>query len=196
MESTIFTQERGFNICSRTLICRQFAGHVVGSRLLKRKGKIHRMMISIILSARVWFQADAHGREQWVYNEKFNSWLSSGPQKRASPELILLAVFIAFSVLPYVYGSSLQCIRELKQPRRRQQQKPHKFAYLTMKNSNFARFAHAFFFFWHFEDVLVFSTPWNELFCSCVDDVSKWWQMLIFLFLCPKPWFQLKFQDS
>ena len=34
--------------------------------------------------------------------------------------------------------------RELKQPRRRWQQKPHKFAYLTMKNSIFARFAHAF----------------------------------------------------
>ena len=37
--------------------------------------------------------------------------------------------------------------RELKQPRRRQQQKPHKFAYLTMKNSIFARFARAFFIF-------------------------------------------------
>ena len=31
---------------------------------------------------------------------------------------------------------------------------PHKFAYLTMKNSIFARFARAFFIFWHFEDVL------------------------------------------
>ena len=37
--------------------------------------------------------------------------------------------------------------RELKQPRRRRKQKPHKFAYLTMKNSIFARFARAFFFF-------------------------------------------------
>ena len=36
-------------------------------------------------------------------------------------------------------------IRELKQPRRRRQQKPHKFAYLTMKNRIFARFARAFF---------------------------------------------------
>ena len=34
--------------------------------------------------------------------------------------------------------------RELKQLRRRQQHKPHKFAYSTMKNSIFARFAHAF----------------------------------------------------
>ena len=38
-------------------------------------------------------------------------------------------------------------IRELKQPRRRRQQKPHKFAYLTMKNSVFASFARAFFIF-------------------------------------------------
>ena len=35
--------------------------------------------------------------------------------------------------------------RELKQPRRRRQQKLQKFAYLTMKNSIFARFARAFF---------------------------------------------------
>ena len=62
--------------------------------------------------------------------------------------------------------------RELKQPRRRQHQKPHKFAYLTMKNSIFARFAHAFFIY-----VLVLSTTWNDQFCSCVDDVSIWWQM-------------------
>ena len=38
-------------------------------------------------------------------------------------------------------------IRELKQPRRRRQQKPHKFAYLTMKNSIFARFPRAVFIF-------------------------------------------------
>ena len=67
--------------------------------------------------------------------------------------------------------------RELKQPRRRRQQKPHKFAYLKMKINSFARFARAFFMFWHFEDVLVLSTTWNDLFCSCVDDVSVWWQM-------------------
>ena len=64
-------------------------------------------------------------------------------------------------------------IRELKQPRRRRQQKKHKFAYLTMENSIFARFARPFFIFWHFRDVLVLSTTWNDLFCSCaVDDVS------------------------
>ena len=37
-------------ICSKTLICRQllFAGHVVGSRPMKRKDKIHQMIISIL----------------------------------------------------------------------------------------------------------------------------------------------------
>ena len=81
-------------------------------------------------------------------------------------------------------------IRELKQPRRQRQQKPHKFAYLTMENSIFARFARAYFIFWHFEDVLVLSTTWNDLFCSCVDDVSIWWQMFNSVFLCPKRLFQ------
>ena len=33
----------------------------------------------------------------------------------------------------------VKSLRELKQPRRRWQQKPHKFAYLTMKNGIFAR---------------------------------------------------------
>ena len=40
-------------------------------------------------------------------------------------------------------------IRELKQTRRRQKREPHKFAYLTMENSIFARFARAYFIFWH-----------------------------------------------
>ena len=80
--------------------------------------------------------------------------------------------------------------RDLKQPQRRRQQKPRKFTYLTMKNSIFARFARAYFIFWHFEDVLVLSTTWNDLFCSCVDDVSIWWQMFNFVFLCPKRCFQ------
>ena len=83
-----------------------------------------------------------------------------------------------------------RAFRELKQPRRRRQQKRHKSAYLTMKNSIFARFARAFFIFWHLEDVLVLSTTWNDLFCSCVDNVSIWWQMFNFVFLFPKRWFQ------
>ena len=54
-------------------------------------------------------------------------------------------------------------IRELKQPRGRRQQKKKqpKFAYFTMKNIIFARFARAFFIFLHFEDVLVLSTTRN-----------------------------------
>ena len=59
-----------------------------------------------------------------------------------------------------------------------------------MKNSTFARFALAFFIYWHFEDVLVLSTTWNDLFCSCVDDVSIWCQMFNFIVLCPKCWSQ------
>ena len=59
-----------------------------------------------------------------------------------------------------------------------------------MKNSIFARVARAFFIFWHFVDVLVLSTTSNDLFCSCVDDVSAWWQMFNFVLFCPKRWFQ------
>ena len=66
----------------------------------------------------------------------------------------------------------------------------NKFAYLAMKNSIFARFARAFFIFWHFDDVLVLSMTSNDLFCSCVDDVSIWWQMFNSVLLCPKRWFQ------
>ena len=78
--------------------------------------------------------------------------------------------------------------RELKQPRRRRQQKPHNLH--IWQDSIFARFARAFFIFWHFEDILVLSTTWNDLFCSCVDDVSIWWQMFNFVLLCLKRWFQ------
>jgi len=81
----------------------------------------------------------------------------------------------------------LKEIRELKQPRWRRQQKPLKFAYLTMKNSIFAR---AFFFFWHFQDVLVLSKTWNDLFCSCVDDESIWWHIFNFDLLSQKRWFK------
>ena len=80
--------------------------------------------------------------------------------------------------------------RELKQPRRRRQQKPHKFAYLTIKNRIFARFARAFFIFF-FDILKTFSFfLGREMICSCVDDVSISWQMLIFIFWCPKCWFQ------
>ena len=65
------------------------------------------------------------------------------------------------------------------------------FAYFTMENSIFARFARAFFSFWHFEDVLVLSTTWNELFCSCVDDETIWWKCSILSSYVPSAaWFQ------
>jgi len=44
-------------------------------------------------------------------------------------------------------------------------------------------------FFSQLVDVRVLSTTWNDQFCSCVDDVSRWWQMFLFVFLCPKHWF-------
>ena len=44
--------------------------------------------------------------------------------------------------------------------------------------------------FGHFIDVLILSATWNDLFCSCVDDVSIWWQMFHFVFLSLKRWFQ------
>jgi len=58
------------------------------------------------------------------------------------------------------------------------------------KNSRFARFARAFFIFLHFADVLVLSTTWKDLLCSCVDDVSIWSQMFNFVFLSLQRWFQ------
>ena len=54
-------------------------------------------------------------------------------------------------------------------------------SYLTMKNNGFARFNMHFSFFGHFEEVLVLSKTWNDLFCSCVNDVSIWWQMFNFV---------------
>ena len=42
----------------------------------------------------------------------------------------------------------------------------------------------------NFADVLVLSTTWNDLFRSCVDDVSIWWQMFNFVCLSLKRWFQ------
>ena len=81
--------------------------------------------------------------------------------------------------------------RELTQPRRRRHKERHKFAYLTIKSISFAGFVRAFFIFWHFVDVLVLSTTWNDLFCSCVMDVSICWQMFNIIFLPLKRWSQL-----
>ena len=57
-----------------------------------------------------------------------------------------------------VFISAVFYIREFTQPRRQRQQERHKFAYLTVKNNRFARFARAFFIFGHSADVLVLST--------------------------------------
>ena len=70
-------------------------------------------------------------------------------------------------------------IRKFEQPRERWHKERHKFAYLTMKNNSFARFAQAIFISVHFADVIVLLTKWNDLFCSCGDEVSIRGQMLI-----------------
>ena len=72
-----------------------------------------------------------------------------------------------------------------KQPRRRGRQKLHNIVYLATKNKSFARFVPTVFIFVHlcvfvfhfytslcFAVVLVLSTTWNDLLCSCVNDVS------------------------
>jgi len=62
------------------------------------------------------------------------------------------------SVLPFQGELNFFSYRKLTQPPRRQQQGHHKFAYLTMKNNSFARFARAFFILKHFADILDLST--------------------------------------
>ena len=85
-------------------------------------------------------------------------------------------------------------LRELTQPRRRRrrrrQQKPHKFAYLTVKNSIFARFARAFFI---FDISLTFSFFLRrEMTCFAVVWTTwQWWQMFNFVFLSVKRSFQI-----
>ena len=89
-----------------------------------------------------------------------------------------------------IFNCACESNRELKQPRLPRQQKPHKFAYLTMKNITL--FLHALHV--HFSSyVLVLSTRWNDMFCSCVDNVSMWAyddKCSNVVFLCPKRWFQ------
>ena len=67
-----------------------------------------------------------------------------------------------------LYSNQQSINRELMQPRRRRQQNPHKFAYLTMKNSIFARFACAFFIFWHFARTFSFFLR-REMTCFAVE---------------------------
>lgn len=46
----------------------------------------------------------------------------------------------------------------------------------------FARFVQAIFIFVHFTADLVLTTTWNDVFCSCVDDVNTWRQIFNFCF--------------
>ena len=74
---------------------------------------------------------------------------------------------------------------ELKQPQLRWRQERQNFAHFTMKNSSFPLFARAILVFVHFTHVLVLSMTWNDLLCSCVDDVSTWRQIFNSFFLSP-----------
>ena len=71
-----------------------------------------------------------------------------------------------------------------KQPRRRGQHEPHKFAYPTVKKKkNFARFARAFFIFAHLVDFLVLM-KWPNLRLSGREN-------FVAVFLFRKRWFNL-----
>ena len=90
--------------------------------------------------------------------------------------------------LLFFFSRSVVCVfetPELKQPRRRGQQKRDKFSYLRWKTLVLQALNEHFSFLDIFADVLVLSTTWNDLFCSCVDDVSIWWQMVNFVCLSP-----------
>ena len=50
--------------------------------------------------------------------------------------------------------------------------KRHKFAYLTIENNSFARFARTFHFWTFCKRSHFLSMTWNDLFCSCVDEVG------------------------
>jgi len=78
-------------------------------------------------------------------------------------------------------------IRELMKPRGRRQHERHEFEYLTVVLH--ALHVH-FFIFRHFTAVLVLSMTWNDLFYSCMEDESIWWQMFNFVFLPLKRWFK------
>ena len=63
------------------------------------------------------------------------------------------------ALLCHVTGMRTKVQMDLKvSNRRRRQQERHKFAYLTVKNNNFPRFARALFIFARLVDVLVLST--------------------------------------
>ena len=58
------------------------------------------------------------------------------------------------------------------------------------KKKFFTLYTCIFFIFGHLAGVFVHSTTWNDLFCSCADDVSVCWQMFNLVFLSLKLCFQ------
>ena len=59
---------------------------------------------------------------------------------------------------------------------------------------SFPRFARPFLVFVHFATIPVLSWMWNDLFCSCVDYISIWWQTLNLFFRSSDP--PYKFSSS
>ena len=115
---------------------------------------------------------------KWVYSRALKQWWRQRQCQKTMIWLVergqIVVLHERHALEHFLWPSLPNNIRELKQPGQGRQQNPHKFAHLTMKNSIFARFARAFFIFWHFEDVVVLSSTWNDLFCSCVGDESIW----------------------
>ena len=71
---------------------------------------------------------------------------------------------------------------------RRRQQERNTFAYLTMKNNSSPEVHFSFLYISQTFSSL--SATGNDLFCSCVDDVSIFWQMFNFVRLSQNGWFQ------
>ena len=79
------------------------------------------------------------------------------------------------------------CVLNVQHARRRQQER-NKFAYLTMKNNSSPEVHFSFLYISQTFSSL--SATGNDLFCSCVDDVSIFWQMFNFVRLSQNGWFQ------
>ena len=87
---------------------------------------------------------------------------------------------IAAAVIQWSQTITTTCFisRQLTQPRRRRQQEQKTIVLHAL---------HVQFSFLTFRSL---SATWNDLFCSCVDDVTIWWQMFNFVFLSLKRWFK------
>ena len=87
--------------------------------------RFYQIHMKFALSENLWFPRTKYTVDAVATVAQIGIFLS---QRRSSP-LSLPSVLSLTSVFPYLAA------RELKQPRRRRPQKPHKFAYLTMKNT-------------------------------------------------------------